>query len=436
VLAFLIALWTLQVDKAAAAAPSTVAPESVGFSSERLKRLDEAMQRAVDEKQYAGVVTLLARHGKVIHFSALGQKDIASGAPLEKDTIFRINSMTKPLTAAAMMILYEEGRWTPQDPVFKFVPQFQNLKVFKGTDATGKLVLEDPAHPPTMRELMTHTAGFGYEFNVPDPPKPLYRDDQGHPLWSSGSLQAMVDRLAKAPLVYEPSTRWQYSISVDIQGYIIEKLSGMTLPDFMKKRLLAPLGMKDTDFYVPQEKRSRFVTAYERNAQGNLTPIEFKQYGLTYDREPDCPAGGAGMISTAVDYYRFAQMLANGGTLDGARILGPETVKLMMSSHIAPNLMPDFRGGGYVYIEPRPGLGFGFNGVVITDPGMADTPTGKGTYFWEGANGTWFWVDPANDIVFVGMVQRSGYGESWGMVPNLREISRATVYQALLRPDL
>jgi len=401
-----------------------------------LKQLDAAVQELVDKNEYAGAVTLLARHGKVIHFSTIGRKDLASGTPLEKDTIFRINSMTKPVTAAAMMILFEQGKWTLQDPISKFVPEFKDLKVFKGTDAEGKIVVEDLTHPPTLRELMTHTAGFGYDFDAPLALKPLYQDEHGFPIWASGSLQLMVERLAKIPLLYQPSTAWAYSISMDVQGYIIEKLSGMTLPEFMEKKLFAPLGMKDTDFYVPQEKRSRFATAYKRDDKGQLFPIDFVKYGMVYDKEPSCPAGGAGLVSTARDFFRFAQMLLNKGELDGVRILGPETVKLMLSNHLQENLMSQFKGGGFPFIQPRPGVGFGFNGVVITDPGLADTPAGKGTYFWEGGNGTWFWIDPSNDIVFVGMVQRSGYADNWGTPPNLREISRATVYQALMRPDL
>jgi len=413
-------------------------PESVGFSSERLKRLDDVMQRVVDEKQYAGIVTLVARHGKVVHLSAVGKQDLASGVPLEKDTIFRIFSMTKPVTAVAMMILYEEGKWSPQDPLSKFIPQFTDLKVYKGVDAAGKMLVEEPAHPPTLRELMTMTAGFSYGVEQ-TPADRLYRDEQDRNIFvSSSSLQAVIDRLAKAPLIYQPSNRWLYSLSVDIQGYLIEKLSGMTLPEFMRKRLFEPLKMADTAFYVPQEKQKRLATLYRLNDKTKELKVD-NFPSNQYDREPAVPLGGAGLVSTAADYFRFAQMLLNGGELDGVRILGPQTVKLMMSNHLSDSLMAEFRGGGFEFNKPRPGIGYGFDGGVITDPGLADMPVGKGSYFWDGAAGTWFWIDPVNDIVVVGMVQRLYWGiqdQIEGLPPHLEQLSMATTYQALLRPNL
>ena len=228
-------------------------PEQVGFSSERLQRLDAAMQQKVDEKQFAGMVTILARHGKVVEFKTYGKKNLATGAPMDKDTIFRIYSMTKPVTGAAMMMLYEEGKWQPDDPISKYIPEFANLKVFKGVDNSGEPVLEDPVHPPTMLQLMTHTAGFTYGSGS-DLVDKMYHDQQ---VLHSATLQEMINKLAKLPLLYQPGTRWVYSISVDIQGYLVEKLSGKSLPDFMHERIFEPLGMKDTGFYVPKEKMDR-----------------------------------------------------------------------------------------------------------------------------------------------------------------------------------
>jgi len=236
---------------------SGVKPEAVGFSSERLGRLDAVMQRQVDEKQFAGIVTVLARHDKVVEYKAYGTKDLASGAPMTRDTIFRVYSMSKPVTGVAMMILYEEGKWLPSDPISKYIPEFAHLKVFKGVDQDGKLFLEDPVHPPTMGELMTHTAGFTYGQFGDTPVHKMYLEQH---VQDSGSLQEMIDKLAKIPLLYQPGTRWVYSMSVDIQGYIVEKLSGESLPDFMREHIFEPLGMKDTGFYVPAEKRSRFAT--------------------------------------------------------------------------------------------------------------------------------------------------------------------------------
>jgi CubicO group peptidase (beta-lactamase class C family) len=417
----------------------TATPESVGFSSDRLKRLDEVMKEAIGRKEYLGVVTILARHGKIVHVGTLGHKDLDSTAPVDKDTIFRIFSMTKPVTAAAMMILYEEGKWSPQDPVSKFVPQFTDLKVYKGLDPSQKMIVESPAHPPTMHELMTMTAGFTYGLDA-TPVDRLYRDAQDRNIFFSGSLPALIDRLAQAPLLYAPSSRWTYSVSADIQGYIIQNLTGKSLPTFMRERLFKPLGMRDTDFWIPQPKRPRVATLYRMNEKGQLVATEeATAFGYNYDNpEPMLPMGGGGLVSTATDYYRFAQMILNGGELNGVRILSPHTVKLMMSNHLADTMMTEFRGGGYSFIQPRAGFGYGYNGAVVTDPGLADVPMGKGSYLWDGAAGTWFWIDPTNDIVFVGMIQRWGWGIQGnlpGAPSNLEELSRAATYQALIRPD-
>jgi CubicO group peptidase (beta-lactamase class C family) len=403
-----------------------VAPEAEGFSSQRLARLDAAMQRVVDARQLSGIVIVLARHGKVVHFRAFGKKDLASGAPMQKDAIFRIFSMSKPITSVAMMILYEEGKWNPEDPISKYIPEFAYLKVFKGVDNNGKMILEDPNHPPTMRELMTHTAGFTYGFASDDLVDKMYQDQH---VLESNTLQDMIDKLAKIPLLYQPGTRWVYSLSVDIQGYLVQKLSGMPLADFMRERIFEPLGMKDTGFYVSKEKWSRFATIYTTNKAGKLTPFSGRALGLDFSKPPTMPSGGGGLVSTAHDYLRFTQMLLNGGELDGARILAPATVKLMRSNHLYPNLMTGQFGIGLQHI--RPGFGYGYDMAVFTNPALADNPVGKGTFLWDGAAGTWFWIDPEYDIVFVGMIQRLGGGPG---MPNMEELSRATTYQALVDP--
>jgi len=401
-------------------------PESLGFSFQRLDRLHAAMQQQVDEKQLPGIVTILARHGKVVEERTYGKKDLATGAPMTKDTIFRIFSMTKPVTGVAMMILYEEGKWHPSDPVSKYIPEFANLKVFKGVDASGAVLLEDPAHPPTMRELMTHTAGFTYGFFGNTPVDKMYNDQH---VLQSQTLKDMIDKLAKIPLLYQPGTRWVYSVAMDIQGYIVEKISGQSLPDFMRQRIFAPLAMKDTGFFVPQGKRNRFATLYKEDPKGELIADAAGIAGVPPDfaTQPTMPSGGGGMVSTAEDYLRFAQMLLNGGELDGVRILAPATVQLMTANHLAPNLMT-----GEAFLGPRPGLGWGYDCAVFPDPLQADEVVGKGTFYWLGAADTWFWVDPTNDIVFVGMTQRL-LGPKW---PNVAELSQPTVYQALLNPQM
>ena len=429
-LLFAMVLLSISVARAAEGFHLT-SPEDVGFSSQRLERLDALMQRVVAEREYAGVVTLLARHGKILQFEAFGEADLASHTPLKKDAIFRIFSMSKPVTAVAMMLLYEEGKWNPQDPIYRYIPEFRHQQVYKGLDGFEKIVLEEPAHPPTMRELMTHTAGFAYGWGD-SPVDHLYRDEHNQSIFLSGSLQAMIDRLAKAPLMYQPGSRWIYSLSVDIQGYLIEKLSGTSLPEFMKKRIFEPLGMKDSDYYVPEEKRNRLASLYRMSDRGELAPSD-PILGIQYRQEPSLPQGGAGLVSTAIDYFRFAQMLLNRGELDGRRILAPKTVELMMSNQLAQDVKVDFPG-----VQMRAGIGYGFDGAVVTDPARATVPLGKGTYFWDGAAGTWFWVDPVYDVVFVGMVQRLGWGfptANKDAPPDLEELSRAVTYQALVNPD-
>jgi len=405
---------------------SLSSPESVGFSSERLERLHALMQQVVDEKQIPGIVTILARHGKVIDYRAYGVRDLASGAPMTKDAIFRDFSMTKPVTGVAMMLLYEQGKWLPTDSIAKYIPEFAHLKVFKGTDSDGKMLLEDPLHPPTMHELMTHTAGFTYGFFGTSPVDKLY---QSAALFQSKSLQEMIDKLAKLPLVYQPGTRWVYSVSMDIQGHIVEKLSGQSLPDFMQQNIFKPLGMKDAGFFVPPEKRNRFVTLYHTNAKGELiADPPGRGFGGDYSAPPAVPSGGGGLVSTGEDYLRFAQMLGNNGELNGVRLLSPAAVRLMSSNHLAPNLLTGEFGIGLQIM--RPGLGYGYDCAVVFNPSAADLSDGQGTFFWDGAAGTWFWIDPANDLVFVGMIQRLlGPGS-----PNLEYLSRSAIYQALVNP--
>jgi CubicO group peptidase (beta-lactamase class C family) len=415
------------------AAPAAVAPvvdmtpakpESVGFSAERLERLHAAIQEEMDQKHLAGAITLLARHGKIVDYRTYGMRDMAAATPMTKDTIFRDYSMTKPVTGVAMMILYEEGKWLPSDPISKYIPEFAHLKVFNGFDPNGKMLLADPDHAPTMHELMTHTAGFTYG-NADTPVDKIVRDLKQN---DATNLQERINLLAQAPLLYQPGTRWVYSPSMDIQGYIVEKLSGQSLPDFMRDHIFAPLGMSDAGFFVPVDKRARFAAGYHE-ADGQLV-AEATTNGIPddYATEPTNPSGGGGLVSTAEDYYRFAQMLLNSGQLGGTRILAPATVKLMTSSHIPAALLTGQFGIGQHIM--RPGFGYGYNCAVIFDPPLADLSDGKGTFFWDGAAGTWFWADPTNDIVFVGMIQRRTSPDNHDLLYRVH----ALVDQALVDP--
>ena len=417
-----------QPSRAAAAVDMTpVRPESVGFSSDRLERLHALMEQAVKDQQVAGVVTILARHGKVVDYRAYGMRDIASHTAMTKDTIFRDYSMTKPVTGVAMMILYEQGKWLPSDPISKYIPEFAHLKVYAGTDASGKMILEEPVHPPTMAELMTHTAGFTYGFFGNTPVDAIVRDAH---LFETKDLHEFVAKLAGIPLLYQPGTKWVYSVAMDIQGYIVEKLSGKTLPDFYRDEIFKPLGMKDAGFYVPEDKWSRFATVYWVDPKGGLSDRGPQTVNRRdFAQQPSLPSGGGGLVSTAEDYFRFAEMLAHNGELDGKRIIAPASVRLMSSNHLADRLLTgEFRIGSQ---QMRPGFGYGYNCAVVFDPPTANLPEGKGTFFWDGAAGTWFWIDPANDIVFVGMIQRMGGGPN---TENLQYLSRGVVYGALVEP--
>ena len=399
-----------------------VKPETVGFSTERLQRLAEAMHPTIDKGEFSGMVTLVTRHGKLVYSDVYGVQDIASKQPMTQDTIFRIYSMTKPITGLAMMILYEEGKWNPEDPLSRFIPEFAELKVFAGVDAQGKPILEAPVHAPTVGELLTHTAGFTYGIFGDSPVDKIVREANA---LGAPSTQEMINRLSKLPLAYQPGTKWVYSLSVDVQGYLVEKLSGKSLPDFMRERIFEPLGMKDTGFFVPKEKMSRLATVYASKPGGG---IEVQPHDPGVNNLPGLPSGGGGLYSTAGDYLRFAQMLANGGTLNGVRILGPRTVELMRSNHLPEKLMTgEFAIGQQ---RMRPGFGFGYDVAVFEDPAKAGNSVGKGTYLWDGAASTFFWIDPTNDVVFVGMIQRRG---GPGMPP-LQQMSRPLTMQALTDP--
>ena len=403
-----------------------VRPESVGFSTERLENLHALIQGEIDQKHLVGAVTILARHGKIVEYRTYGQRDIAAAVPMTKDTIFRDYSMTKPVTGVAMMILYEQGKWLPSDPISKYIPEFAHLKVQQGVDADGKSILVEPDHAPTMRELMTHTAGFSYG-REKSPADAMYSDLK---VMQSANLQEMIDKLAKIPLLYQPGKGWLYSSSMDIQGYIVEKLSGQSLPDFYRDHIYAPLGMRDAGFFVPEDKRKRFATNYFSDPQGNLKPgPETDGVPNDYVAQPTMPSGGGGMVSTAEDYYRFAQMLANDGQLDGVRILAPSTVRLMTSPHVAQSLLTGEFGIGMSVI--RPGFSWGYDCAVIFDPPAANLPDGKGTFFWDGAAGTWFFVDPTNDIVFVSMIQRMTSPD----IHTLEYKSHVVIDQALVEPE-
>jgi CubicO group peptidase (beta-lactamase class C family) len=390
-----------------------------GIAKESAERtIAAALDPFVTDQQLAGYVTILMKDGKPVATNVRGYADIAARRPVTKDSIFRIFSMTKPVTGAALMILHDRGKWKFSDPIAKFLPELAHLRVYRSADAAGNLVSVPAGMQPTMGQLVTHTAGFIYGFGA----TPVDREYQKHiPLLpTTDDPSTYLAGLAKIPLAYEPGTQWQYSISMDLEGIIIARLSGKSLQAFMKTEIFDPLGMVDTDFVVPPEKRDRFVTLYDMQA-GKLTPITTGPFAGSYAETPVMGSGGGGLVSTASDYARFASMLLNGGSLNGRRVLSKRATKMMMTSHLPPALITGGYGIGIQQI--RPGYEFGVNGAVVTDPAKAKVALGKGSYSWDGAAGTWFWVDPANKVVFVGMIQRlMGPGG-----PNMQDVSQRAV---------
>ena len=389
-------------------------PADVGLDPAGLEKLNEAMHGMVDGGQLAGVVTMVSRKGKVVHFDAYGKRDIENGLAVEKDTIFRIYSMTKPIVGVALMTYYDEGRFTLDDPVSKFIPEFADLKVAKEDGPDGMPITEDADHPMTMRELMSHTAGLTYGLFSQSQVDTLYVN--ANILDFNQSLKDMIDKLAKIPLRQQPGSMWHYSVAVDVQGYVLEVLAGKPLDEVLNERLFDPLGMTDTAFWVEPDKVDRFSHMYATN-EGKLAKVEFGQYL----QKPNLLSGGGGLVSTATDYMRFAQMLANGGELDGVRILKPETVELMHTNHL-PAGVTDM---GPIYRGNRFGLDFS----IVTDPNPAtDHERAKGEYWWYGIGGTWFGINPVQDLVVVGMIQSRDFRAS-GMA---RIASKRLAYEAIV----
>ncbi len=393
-----------------------VAPEAVGMSSDRLERLDSAMQGLVDDGLLAGITTMISRQGKIAHFGTFGHQNIEDGVEMSEDTIFRIYSMTKPITGVALMILYEEGKFRLSDPVHRYIPEFEGLVVAKEDGPNGQPITEPADHPMTIRELMAHTAGLSYGIFSQSQVDALY--NEANVLDNNSTLKDMIDKLSKIPLRQQPGSMWHYSVAVDVQGYLVEVLSGQKFDEFLNERVFGPLGMNDTAFHVAADKADRFSQVYTHDADGNLMAQEGFGGRRDYLDPPNFLSGGGGLVSTTMDYMRFSQMLLNGGELDGVRILAPSTVKLMHLNHLPRELK-----------EMSPGTGFGLDFAVVLDSVAADGIS-KGEYYWGGAAGTWFWIDPREDLVFVGMIQHFGPRR-----PDVRSLSRRLTYQAILEPS-
>jgi CubicO group peptidase (beta-lactamase class C family) len=384
-------------------------PESVGISTERLGRMHAGMQALVDGHQVGGLVTLVARDGRLVDLQAFGYQDVDAKTPMKTDSIFRIASMSKPITSVAVMMLFEEGKLALTDPVARFIPAFREMKVLTRGAQGAESTLTPARRPITIRDLLTHRSGLTYGFLDNAQVGGAYRDGGV----SDGltvvevPLAENIERLAKVPLVSQPGAEWHYSLSTDVLGRVVEVASGLPFDQFLRERIFSPLKMTDTSFDVSDVKWSRFATVYTGDGNGGVRPMKDPEsFGNThmspttsYKPGKKYFSGGAGLASTAQDYSRFAQMLLNGGVLDGVRLLGPKTVELMTTSH---TLDLNLTNTPVIGAGAEWGLGF----KITSDVGATQLPGSLGMYGWSGIYGTFFWVDPNEKLVGVLMVQR------------------------------
>ena len=409
--------------------PAAARLEDLGFDSARLGRLDDYMAGMVEAGRVAGVATLILRHGNVAAFKTHGSAVLSGEAPLSPDAVFRIYSMTKPIAATAMMVLFEEGHWVLDDPVTKFIPEFANLRVCAGLGPDGEMIIEDAKGPPTMREVMSHTAGFAYglfDFH------PLERAYLASGIARPGGAQEFIDKVAAQPLMFQPGTEWFYSIASGILGVIVSRISGQSFGDFLKQRIFDPLGMVDTAFETRADNAGRLVTFYQDDSHGGLKEVT-EVLGAPinpFTAPPPFEDGGGGLVSTATDYARFCQMILNKGELNGVRLLSPATVELMATNVIPDAVLATQNPMRLLPFNPAFGFGLGFS--VFNDPRRMGSVEGPGTLAWGGMGGTWFWIDPANDLIFIGLIQRLADPISG----EFRAKARTFTYAALTRPDL
>ena len=418
VLAVTVGLRSAAVDLPVMDGVPTAEPETVGMSSERLERLDQVMQGYIDRNEVAGVVTLVARRGKVVHFSALGERDAESGAPMTHDAIFRIASMTKPIASTALMMLYEEGRFQLRDPISKWLQEFADMQVAlppPTRERTGRFKTVPAAGPITVQQILTHTAGLANSYRGIMQPEYQEMAAQTKP---GDTVGDMLKRLAKLPLNFHPGDAWEYGRATDVVGRLVEVMSGQTLDVFLKERIFEPLDMTDTHFYMPESKLDRFTALYRPDANGKIELAEAPTAQSRFFAKPHVYFSGAGgLASTARDYFRFHQMMLNGGELEGTRILSRKTVELMTTNHT---------GDKGIWLA-GPGYGFGLGYAIVTDLGPSGTPRSEGSYYWGGAYGTIFWVDPEEELIGILMEQIRPYTHL-----NIRPDLATMTYQAII----
>jgi CubicO group peptidase (beta-lactamase class C family) len=420
---FARALLALALLALAASALGREQTKHAGMDPARLARIDAMIQGYVDAKQIPGAVTLVARRGEIVHVGVQGKRAFDGAEPMTRDTIFRIYSMTKPITSVATLMLYEEGRLRLTDPVAKWIPELAEPRVLR--DPNGPLDATDPSPVPiSVRDLLTHCSGLVYPFTTAPELAKAYQE--AGILGSSTQLppDEWARRLGALPLARAPGTRWNYSVSTDVLGLLIARVSGVPLADFLRTRIFEPLGMRDTAFFVPDEKLARFATNYAVNEKNEITLVDAPATSA-FRKAPAFPSGGGGLVSTADDYARFAGMLAGGGQLGKVRLLSRKTVELMASNHLTAS---EAEGFGLRSYRMSSGNGFGLGVMTQTEIAAYRGLGSIGKNGWGGAAGTWYWVDPAEDLVAVLMIQRFSFGSA--PLPISRDFETA-VYQAI-----
>ena len=409
--------------------------ETAGMSSSRLKRLDEVMKRRyVDSGYLPGLLTYVYRRGQLVHTGLCGQMDIERGKPMREDAIFRIYSMSKPITAVALMMLVEEGLIGLDDLVQTHIPEWKNLGVYASgmpsllADAPPSFITTPPRRPMKVIDLATHTSGLTYGFMMRTAVDAAYRRAKLTDRQTSGGLPAMIEQLAQIPLDFSPGTAWNYSVSIDVLGYLVEKLSGMRFGEFLRTRLFEPLGMNDTAFYVPSDKTERFASCYQPETGGRGLKLQDDARESAYATPPLLESGGGGLVSTAHDYLRFCRMMLHGGSLDGVQILSPKTVALFSLNYL-PNggEVADMAFPGMFSESSYAGVGFSLGCGVNVNVAKTRLPGSLGEYFWGGAAATAFWIDPKEELTVVFMTQVIGSEARL----TLRRDLRTLVYSAI-----
>lgn len=381
------------------AAPLPSARTKMGFSPERLERMHAMVREHVDQGLHAGALSAVVRNGQIVDFQTCGFRDLEARAPMQRDTIVRVYSMSKVITSVAVMQLFEQGRFGLEDPVSRYLPELKDLKVCLGGSAEAPLLVE-AQRPITIKHLLTHTAGFAYDFSAKEPLKTLYRKAD---ILEAPTLPEFIARLAKLPLAQQPGEAFFYGVNTDVLGALIEVVSKQPLEDYLQKNLFEPLGLKDTGFDVPPEKSSRLAKIYTTGADGKLRALDQAPYGSHPERGRSFPSGGGGMFSTADDYLRFAQMLLNGGKLEGQQILGRKTVELMLANHLTFLEKPTVGGNGWE--------GFGLGGSVRVDLANSSALGSVGEFGWNGAATTTFRIDPREKTIALLFTQHMPYNQ-------------------------